>query len=98
MDQETTTLINLIENHGFPAGLLIVIIFFCWKILPKILSQGIEMVAEAMKKQAQATDNLADKVERASNYNREEHAKLIKAVDILVDKILLNGNCKDKNE
>ena len=92
MDQETTTLINLIENHGFPAGLLVVIIFFCWKILPKILKEGIAMVAEAMKKQAEAIDKLADKTERASNYNREEHAKLIKAVDILVDKTLLNGN------
>ena len=48
-----------------------------------------------MKKQAEATDKLADKVERASNYNREEHAKLIKAVDILVDKILLNGNLEE---
>ena len=98
MDQETTTLINLVENHGFPAGLLIVIIFFCWKILPRVLNKGIELVAEAMNKQAEAIERLADKAERASTYNREEHAKIIKCLDILVDKVLLNGNHEEKKE
>lgn len=92
MDQ---TIADVLMQHGIPTGLLVVFIAFCWRVLPKVITESIKLlikelnqIQDAQKEHTHTIEGLRNKMEETLGYQRVEHSKIIEALDLLIDNLL----------
>lgn len=99
MDPIDANFWSMVDNHGIPAVLLLVFVAFCYRKLPGIIDNAINKIASAIVSHTEAITKLSERIERATGYQREEHARMTECLEILVDKVLLaNGHPPSKGK